>query len=244
MSNMDINHILESLRWNCVLWLMNDLEFVPGAPGEMKKVKIDQVDFDDEVFQAKLEKLKELEAELDGCTRCRLHEGRTNLVFGVGNPDAKVVFVGEGPGYDEDMQGIPFVGQAGRLLTKMINALGWKREDVYICNVVKCRPPKNRTPRADEIKICSPFMFRQLEIIKPRVICLLGACAASTVLKLNMSMSRMRGKDFYWRGIPIVATYHPAYLLRNPAEKRKAWDDFKRLYRMVENSSSEISNAK
>ncbi len=217
------------------MWLMNDIEYIPVTPSKENQGS-DRESIDEEnkeVLDLKLSQLRELASELDGCTRCRLHEGRTNLVFGDGNPDAKVVFVGEGPGYDEDMQGIPFVGQAGRLLTKMIKALGWSRDDVYICNVVKCRPPKNRTPRADEIKICSPFMFKQLEIIQPRVICVLGACAASTILKVNMSMSAMRGKDFYWRGIPVVATYHPAYLLRNPAEKRKAWEDFKRLYNLV-----------
>lgn len=181
---------------------------------------------------SKIERLSELERGLHGCSKCRLHEGRTNIVFGDGNPCAKVVFVGEGPGHDEDVQGKPFVGQAGRLLTRMIESVGWKREDVYICNVVKCRPPKNRTPRSDEIIACSAFLFEQLEVIHPKVICALGSCAANTLLKTNMPISRIRGKINMWRGIPLVVTFHPAYLLRNPIEKRRAWEDFKQLYKV------------
>lgn len=176
------------------------------------------------------ERLAALARRIDGCTRCRLHEGRKNLVFGDGNPCAEVVFVGEGPGHEEDVQGKPFVGQAGKLLTRMIEGLGWRREDVYICNVVKCRPPKNRTPRTDEMETCSPFLFEQLEIIRPKVICALGSCAAQTILSTKQPISSLRGKIGWWRGIPVVATFHPAYLLRNPAEKRRAWEDLLKLY--------------
>jgi uracil-DNA glycosylase family 4 len=171
-------------------------------------------------------KLKNLAKSIEGCKRCRLSEGRTHIVFGDGNPYAQLVFVGEGPGYEEDVQGLPFVGQAGRLLTKMIHAIGLTRKDVYICNVVKCRPPQNRTPLADEVAACSPFLFKQLEIIHPKVICTLGACAVETLLKTKQPMNRLRGKIFNWQGIPVIPTFHPAYLLRNPIEKRKAWEDF------------------
>jgi DNA polymerase len=171
-------------------------------------------------------KLKNLAKSIEGCKRCRLSEGRIHIVFGDGNPYAQLVFVGEGPGQEEDVQGLPFVGQAGRLLTKMIHSIGLTRQDVYICNVVKCRPPQNRTPLADEIAACSPFLFKQLEIIRPKVICALGACAVETLLKTKQPMNRLRGKIFNWQGIPVIPTFHPAYLLRNPIEKRKAWEDF------------------
>lgn len=166
-----------------------------------------------------------LQKSLEGCKRCRLSEGRTHIVFGDGNPEAQLVFVGEGPGHEEDVQGLPFVGQAGRLLTRMIHAIGLSRHEVYICNVVKCRPPQNRTPLPDEIATCSPFLFKQLEIIKPRVICALGACASETLLRTKQPMNRIRGKIFNWQNIPVVPTFHPAYLLRNSLEKRKAWED-------------------
>ncbi|MCX7823250.1 MAG: uracil-DNA glycosylase [Syntrophobacterales bacterium] len=171
------------------------------------------------------EELAKLGKTLEGCTRCRLSEGRTHIVFGDGNPDAQLVFVGEGPGHEEDIQGLPFVGQAGRLLTKMIHSIGLSRKEVYICNVVKCRPPQNRTPLTDEIATCSPFLLRQLEIIQPKVICALGACAVETLLKTRQPINRIRRKLFKWQNIFVVATFHPAYLLRNPIEKRKAWED-------------------
>lgn len=163
--------------------------------------------------------------ELGECTRCRLHAGRTTLVFGEGSPAASLVFVGEGPGFDEDRQGRPFVGRAGRLLDKMIQALGLQRPEVYICNVVKCRPPNNRTPNPDEIETCSPFLFKQLQVLQPKVICALGACAAQTLLATTSSISRLRGKAHSWRGTPLVCTYHPAYLLRTPTQKAATWAD-------------------
>jgi uracil-DNA glycosylase len=173
-----------------------------------------------------LERIREFLGE---CTRCRLHKQRTNIVFGVGNPRAELVFVGEGPGHDEDLQGLPFVGRAGKLLTQMIEAMGLTREDVYICNVVKCRPPENRTPEKDEMATCSPFLLRQLEVIAPKAIVCLGNIAAQTLLSTNESMSRLRGHWFDFRNSKLLATYHPAYLLRNPNAKGEVWKDLQKV---------------
>src|SRR5437870_7728297 len=169
--------------------------------------------------------LERICGELDGCTRCKLHQRRTNIVFGVGNPHAELVFVGEGPGHDEDVQGIPFVGRAGQLLTQMINAMGLSREDVYIANVVKCRPPENRTPEKDEIATCLPFLLRQLTNINPKVIVCLGSVAAQALLNTNKAISHFRGQWLDFRGAKLMATYHPAYLLRNPHAKPEVWAD-------------------
>ncbi len=163
------------------------------------------------------------------CTRCKLHKARKQIVFGVGNPKAQLVFVGEGPGRDEDEQGEPFVGRAGKLLTQMIEAMSMRREDVYICNVVKCRPPDNRLPEKDEIATCSPFLMRQLGVINPKVICCLGACSAQTLLETTQGISRFRGEWFDFRGAKLIATYHPAYLLRNPAAKGEVWKDLQKV---------------
>jgi uracil-DNA glycosylase family 4 len=175
------------------------------------------------------ETLEDIRADLGECTRCRLHKTRTKIVFGVGNPKAELVFVGEGPGHDEDVQGEPFVGRAGKLLTQMIEAMSLRREDVYICNVVKCRPPENRLPEKDEIVTCSPFLLRQLAAIQPKVICCLGACAAQTMLATNQGISRFRGEWFDFRGSKLIATYHPAYLLRNPPAKSEVWKDLQKV---------------
>jgi len=173
--------------------------------------------------------LERIRTDLGECTRCRLHKGRTKLVFGVGNPKAQLVFVGEGPGHDEDVQGEPFVGRAGKLLTQMVEAMGLQRNDVYICNIVKCRPPENRLPEKDEIATCSPFLLRQLAVIQPRVICCLGACAAQTLLETNQGITRFRGQWFDFRGSKLISTYHPAYLLRNPAAKSEVWKDLQKV---------------
>ncbi|MGB9243559.1 MAG: uracil-DNA glycosylase [Candidatus Acidiferrales bacterium] len=175
------------------------------------------------------ETLDDIRADLGECTRCRLHKARTKLVFGVGNPKAELVFVGEGPGHDEDIQGEPFVGRAGKLLTQMIEAMSLRREDVYICNVVKCRPPENRLPDKDEIAVCSPFLLRQLAAIQPKVICCLGACSAQTLLATTQGISRFRGEWFDFRGSKLIATYHPAYLLRNPPAKGEVWKDLQKV---------------
>jgi uracil-DNA glycosylase len=173
--------------------------------------------------------LERICGELAGCTRCKLHRRRTNIVFGVGNPHAELVFVGEGPGHDEDVQGIPFVGRAGQLLTQMITAMGLSRDDVYIANVVKCRPPENRTPEKDEISTCLPFLLRQLANINPKVVVCLGSVAAQALLNTNKSISHFRGQWLDFRGAKLMATYHPAYLLRNPHAKPEVWADLKKV---------------
>jgi DNA polymerase len=177
------------------------------------------------VFQDKPAALKAIREDIGDCTRCRLHKGRTNLVFGVGNVNADIMFVGEGPGADEDAQGEPFVGRAGQLLNNMIAAMGIKREDVYIANVVKCRPPGNRTPEKDECDTCSPFLMRQVEVIRPKVMVALGAVAAKNLLAINDSMANLRGRWYDFRGSKLLVTYHPAYLLRDPRQKKEAWKD-------------------
>lgn len=181
--------------------------------------------------------LLEIREKMGDCKRCRLHSGRTNLVFADGSVEARLVFVGEGPGFDEDKQGLPFVGKAGKLLDKMIKSIGFKRPDVYICNVVKCRPPGNRTPSPDEIEACSPFMFEQIQTLRPRAICALGACAAQTLLGTTNAISRLRGRIHRWRGIPLVCTFHPAYLLRNPAQKAATWQDLLLVFDLLREES-------
>ena len=173
--------------------------------------------------------LLKVRSDLGDCTRCRLHSGRSTIVFGDGNPKAELVFVGEGPGRDEDIQGLPFVGRAGKLLTQMIEAMGLRREDVYICNVVKCRPPENRAPEKDEVSACSPFLLRQLDVIGPKVIVCLGSVAAQTLLETNRGVSHFRGQWMDFRGRKLLATYHPAYLLRNPNAKGEVWKDLQKV---------------
>jgi DNA polymerase len=168
-------------------------------------------------------------ADIGDCTRCKLHRGRNKLVFGDGNPNAQLVFVGEGPGRDEDAQGLPFVGRAGKLLNQMIEAMGLQRKDVYICNIVKCRPPENRSPEKDEVEICSPFLLRQLDTIAPKVIVCLGSVAAQTLLETNRGISQFRGQWLDFRGRKLMATYHPAYLLRNPSAKGEVWKDLQKV---------------
>ena len=182
-----------------------------------------------------LKVLQEIQGDIGECTRCSLHEGRNKIVFGSGQPDAKLVFVGEGPGADEDAQGLPFVGRAGQLLTQMINntarreGIPISREDVYICNVVKCRPPGNRNPQPDEMKTCGQFLERQLEAIRPKAICVLGGTAAKYLLKPTQGITKIRGQWHEWHGIPVMPTYHPSFLLRPYAQdkKREAWLDLR-----------------
>jgi uracil-DNA glycosylase family 4 len=173
--------------------------------------------------------LPRIREDIGDCTRCKLHKGRTKIVFGTGNPNADLMFVGEGPGRDEDLSGEPFVGRAGKLLTDMIKAMGLQREDVYIANVVKCRPPENRLPEKDEIATCSPFLMRQIDAIKPKVICTLGSCSAQTLLQTTQGISKFRGEWFDFRGTKLMPTYHPAYLLRNPGAKPEVWKDLQKV---------------
>ena len=169
--------------------------------------------------------LQLIREDIGDCTRCALHKGRNKLVFGDGNPAARLMFVGEGPGADEDAQGIPFVGRAGQLLNNMIAAMGLKREEVYIANVVKCRPPGNRTPEPDEGNTCSPFLFRQIDVVRPLVLVALGATAATYLLGARQPLAGLRGRVHAFRGMQLIVTYHPAYLLRDPRQKKEAWAD-------------------
>ena len=176
------------------------------------------------------EALDMIRTEIGDCTRCKLHTlGRRQIVFGVGNPSADLMFVGEAPGADEDIQGIPFVGRAGQLLTKIIEAIELRREDVYIANVIKCRPPENRNPDPDEVDTCEPFLFQQIDAIKPKVIVALGTFAAKALLKTQDSISRLRGRVYDYRGAKLIATFHPAFLLRSPDRKRDVWEDMKKV---------------
>src|SRR3974390_386766 len=180
----------------------------------------------DKVADDTLPKIRE---DIGDCTRCKLHKGRHKIVFGDGSVKAQLVFVGEGPGADEDAQGLPFVGRAGKLLTQMIEAMGLQRKDVYICNVVKCRPPENRAPEPDEVATCSPYLLRQIDVIQPKVIVCLGAVAAKTLLQTNRGITQFRGQWLEWRGRKLMATYHPAYLLRNPNAKGEVWKDLQKV---------------
>jgi DNA polymerase len=181
------------------------------------------------------EALREIRMDIGDCVRCKLHGmGRTQIVFGVGNPNADLMFVGEAPGADEDIQGEPFVGRAGQLLTKIIEAIGMRREDVYIANVLKCRPPGNRNPEPDEVEQCEPFLLRQIDVIKPKVIVALGKFAAQCLLRTNEPITRLRGREYKFRDAILMPTYHPAYLLRTPSAKRDVWEDMKRVKTIIE----------
>jgi uracil-DNA glycosylase len=181
------------------------------------------------------ETLETIQTDLGDCRRCRLSQSRKHIVFGAGDPHARLVFVGEGPGYDEDQKGEPFIGAAGRLLTKIIEAIKHTRDQVYICNIIKCRPPGNRNPLPDEIEACLPFLKRQLSVIKPDVICALGTFAAQALLDTTLPISKLKGRFHDYNGIRVLPTYHPAYLLRNPGKKRDVWEDMKILMNALGN---------
>jgi uracil-DNA glycosylase len=186
------------------------------------------------VFANSADALAAVRTEIGACVRCKLHaQGRQQIVFGVGNPNADLMFVGEAPGADEDIQGIPFVGRAGQLLTKIIEAIDLKRDDVYIANVIKCRPPGNRNPEQDEVETCEPFLFQQIDVIKPKVIVALGTFAARALLRTLDPISRLRGRIFEYRGAKLIPTFHPAYLLRNPSSKREVWEDMKLVRKLL-----------
>lgn len=179
-------------------------------------------------------KLQELSSLAAGCTRCPLSKGRTRVVFGCGSPNAKLVLVGEAPGYHEDQQGIPFVGDAGQLLTKMLAAIHLSREEVYICNVIKCRPPDNREPSPEEILSCRQWFSQQLGLLRPKLLCALGKFASQALTGISQSMWQYRGNIYHYEGIPVICTYHPAYLLRNMDDKRKAWQDLQKIRQMLD----------
>lgn len=183
----------------------------------------------EEKAPAKTAALESLEQEALSCQRCGLYRERTNVVFGTGTPDARLMFIGEGPGYDEDKEGLPFVGRAGQLLTKIIEAMGLKRKDVYITNVVKCRPPQNRTPLPTEILACAEYLTKQIDIIKPKIICALGKVPTHALLKTEEPITKMRGHFCAYKDIKLMPTFHPAYLLRNPDDKKLVWHDVKKI---------------
>jgi uracil-DNA glycosylase len=198
-------------------------------PLDTASLVVSQSNHDLSFSRSAAEALAAVRADIGDCTRCKLHAmGRTQVVFGVGNPDADLMFVGEAPGADEDVQGIPFVGRAGQLLTDIIEkGLQIPRKDVYIANVIKCRPPGNRNPEPDEVATCEPFLFQQIDIIKPKVIVALGKFGAQTLLRTLDPISRLRGRVYDYRGAKLIPTFHPAYLLRNPSSKREVWEDMK-----------------
>ena len=205
---------------NAVLEIIKDVrEYLLS----LKETSVDEVGM--AAVLTKEQQLQMLRDKIGDCRRCKLWSGRTNIVFGTGSPDARLMFVGEGPGREEDRQGKPFVGRAGELLTKMITAMGLSRDNVYIANVIKCRPPENRNPEDDEIAACKPFLYEQIGLIKPVIVCALGTFAAHTLLDTKTRISDLRGRIHEKGEYKIVATFHPAYLLRNPNEKRRAWED-------------------
>ena len=194
------------------------IEAIPVAEGKVEKI-----------FPSEVPLLQDIRTELGNCKRCKLHRTRRTIVFGEGNEKARLMFIGEGPGYDEDVQGRPFVGRAGQLLTKIIQSIHLEREEVYIANIIKCRPPQNRNPAPDEIESCSPFLMKQIQAIQPKIICALGTFAAQTLLQTDAKITSLRGRTFDLRGIKVVPTYHPAFLLRNPDRKREVWEDMKQI---------------
>ena len=209
----DFQHVLYSLQDFLLYQQKQGVEGLPITSGHRP--------------QDKAQLLEEIRTELGDCKRCKLHSYRRNIVFGSGNPEAQLVFLGEGPGGDEDIQGKPFVGRAGQLLTKIIHSINLAREDVYIANIIKCRPPQNRNPEPDEIRACEPFLIKQLDAIKPKIICALGTFAAQTLLETDEKISSLRGKFIPYRNSRLIATFHPAFLLRNPQRKRDVWEDMK-----------------
>lgn len=211
----------EDFQMTCDLFVQETLEQIrTQAPASAPTVRS---------RDEKAAALAEMTAEVAACEACHLHTSRTRTVFGTGDPDANLVFIGEAPGKNEDEQGEPFVGRSGKLLTDILTAIGFAREDVFICNILKCRPPENRDPAADEVRECEPFLKRQLEILQPKVICCLGRHAAMTLLQSKASLKAMRETVHFYEGVPVMATFHPAALLRNPHWKRDTWDDVRKL---------------
>lgn len=198
----------------------------PGKQEEKGSQKIEKTKKAEESRES-FQLLIELRNDIGDCTRCKLHLGRSHIVFGAGNPQARLMFIGEAPGMDEDIQGLPFVGRAGQLLTRIIKAIDLEREDVYIANIIKCRPPQNRSPQPEEIETCVPFLFQQIDIIKPEIIVALGSFAAQRILNTKLPISSLRGRFLKFKDIKVMPTFHPAYLLRNMNKKREVWEDMK-----------------
>lgn len=211
-------------------------------PAELPGVNLmtDEIPLPEATARSAADKLAVIQAEIGpDCSRCKLHTlGRRQVVYGVGNPRARLMFVGEAPGEEEDKQGEPFVGRAGQLLTKIIEAINLTRDQVYIANVIKCRPPGNRNPEPDEVATCEPFLFRQIDVIHPRVIVTLGKFAAQSLLRSADPITRLRGREFDYRGATLIPTFHPAYLLRNPSAKREVWEDMKKVRSILQGDTT------
>jgi DNA polymerase len=221
----NINELISDLK--TYLEYLKGMGIVSLPTSEMKP---------DEPGQSTMITLEDVRKELGDCKRCKLHRGRKTIVFGEGNEKATLMLIGEGPGYDEDVQGRPFVGRAGQLLTKILQSINLPREEVYIANIIKCRPPQNRNPEPDEIQSCSPFLMKQIRVIQPKIICALGTFSAQTLLKTDVKISALRGKLFDLEGIKVIPTYHPAFLLRNPERKREVWEDMKKIAELLNNA--------
>jgi len=221
----NINELISDLK--TYLEYLKGMGIVSLPTSEMKA---------DEPGQSTMITLADVRKELGDCKRCKLHRGRKTIVFGEGNERATLMLIGEGPGYDEDVQGRPFVGKAGQLLTKILQSINLPREEVYIANIIKCRPPQNRNPEPDEIQSCSPFLMKQIQVIQPKIICALGAFSAQTLLKTETKITALRGKLFDLEGIKVMPTYHPAFLLRNPDKKREVWEDMKKIVELLNNA--------
>jgi DNA polymerase len=218
----NINELIRDLK--TYLEYLKGMGIVSLPASEMKA---------DEPGQSTMITLEDVRKELGDCKRCKLHRGRKTIVFGEGNERATLMLIGEGPGYDEDVQGRPFVGRAGQLLTKILQSINLPREEVYIANIIKCRPPQNRNPEPDEIESCSPFLMKQISVIQPKIICALGAFSAQTLLKTDAKITALRGKFYDLEGIKVIPTYHPAFLLRNPERKREVWEDMKKIAELM-----------
>jgi DNA polymerase len=218
----NINELISDLK--TYLEYLKGMGIVSLPASEMKA---------DEPGQSTMITLADVRKELGDCKRCKLHRGRKTIVFGEGNERATLMLIGEGPGYDEDVQGRPFVGKAGQLLTKILQSINLPREEVYIANIIKCRPPQNRNPEPDEIESCSPFLMKQIHVIQPKIICALGTFSAQTLLKTDVKISALRGKLYDLEGIKVMPTYHPAFLLRNPERKREVWEDMKKIVELM-----------
>lgn len=245
----ELRNLVVSLRRHMEQYEQAGIRHVPGgevserraeeAPGDGLLGGVEGNLFSDYAAAYRAHTLEELRAAVGDCRRCKLWSGRTHIVFGTGNPKAKIMFVGEGPGRDEDLQGEPFVGRAGQLLTDIITkGMGLKREDVYIANVIKCRPPENRNPEADEVESCEPFLKKQVELIRPQIIVALGKFAVQTLLRSKVPITRLRGIWHDYHGIKLMPTFHPAYLLRNPGDKKLVWEDIKNVLKELKTLSA------
>jgi DNA polymerase len=237
----ELANIIASARMHLEMEQSLGVERMPFDPSRRKKTTTRRASSG---ASGKAKALKELENELSDCCRCGLGKLRTNLVFGVGNPDADLMFIGEAPGRDEDEQGIPFVGRAGQLLTKIIESIGLMRDDVYIANICKCRPPENRMPTPEESALCFPYLRRQIEIIQPRIIVALGNVPMRMLLETTQGITKMRGHFADWNGIEVMPTFHPSYLLRNPPAKREVWEDMQTIWKRMKELGLKVGELK